>query len=173
MNIQWKSTKVYTAFLSMGHAFWKQNIGDRVKLLGSNVLNCCLKITTADLCKIGLTMNYVAKNLAPPRVEPCPSLHYTHPPPPPLRVHLSQRTFQKGTSTDHEENKSTRKRGSFGFKAVKLFFFFVFHVVLKPVGMTRLKPFNSLLKEINTVKKKKSIHADQEIESIHSTDISI
>ena len=38
----------------MGQAFWKENIEDRVKLLGSNVLNCCLKITTADLHKIGL-----------------------------------------------------------------------------------------------------------------------
>ena len=38
----------------MGHAFWKKNIEDRVKLLESNVLNCCPKITTADLHKIGL-----------------------------------------------------------------------------------------------------------------------
>ena len=29
MNV-WKSTKVYTAFLFMGHAFWKENIEDRV-----------------------------------------------------------------------------------------------------------------------------------------------
>ena len=29
----------------MGHAFWKENIEDRVKLLESNVLNFCLKIT--------------------------------------------------------------------------------------------------------------------------------
>ena len=27
---KWKSTKVYTAFLFMGHAFWKENIEDRV-----------------------------------------------------------------------------------------------------------------------------------------------
>ena len=40
----------------MGQAFWKEDIEDRVKLLGSNVLNCCLKITTADLHKIGLKM---------------------------------------------------------------------------------------------------------------------
>ena len=40
----------------MGQAFWKENIEDRVKLLGSNVLNCCLKITTANLHKIGLKM---------------------------------------------------------------------------------------------------------------------
>ena len=53
MNI-WKSTKVYTAFLFMGHAFWKGNIEDRVKLLKSNVLNCCPKVTTSDLHKIGL-----------------------------------------------------------------------------------------------------------------------
>ena len=49
MNILWESSKVYTAFLFMGHAFWKENIEDKVKLLGSNVLNCCLKITTANL----------------------------------------------------------------------------------------------------------------------------
>ena len=50
----WKSTKVYTAFLFMGHAFWKENIEDRVKLLESNILNWCLKITMVDLCKVGL-----------------------------------------------------------------------------------------------------------------------
>ena len=55
MNI-WKGTKAYAAFLFMGHAFWKENIEDRVKLLESNVLNCCLKITMADLRKIGLKM---------------------------------------------------------------------------------------------------------------------
>ena len=55
MNI-WKSTKVYTAFLFIGHAFWKGNIEDRVKLLESNVLNCCLKITKSNLHKIGLKM---------------------------------------------------------------------------------------------------------------------
>ena len=32
MNI-WKSTKVYTAFLFIGHAFWKENIEQRVKLI--------------------------------------------------------------------------------------------------------------------------------------------
>ena len=53
MNI-WKSTKVYTASLFMGHAFWKENIEDRVKLLELNVINCCLKMMTADLCKIWL-----------------------------------------------------------------------------------------------------------------------
>ena len=41
----------------MGHAFWKENIEDRVKLLESNVIECCLKITTANyLHKIGLKM---------------------------------------------------------------------------------------------------------------------
>ena len=55
MNI-WKSTKVYTAFLFLGHAFWKENIEDEVKLLELNVLSCCLKVTMADLHKIGLTM---------------------------------------------------------------------------------------------------------------------
>ena len=29
MNI-WKSTEVYTAFLFIGHAFWKENIENRV-----------------------------------------------------------------------------------------------------------------------------------------------
>ena len=53
MNI-WKSTKVYTAFLFLGHTFWKENIEDRVKLFEVNVLSCCLKMTMADLDKIGL-----------------------------------------------------------------------------------------------------------------------
>ena len=47
---------MYPAFLIIGHAFWKEKIEDRVKLLGINVLNCCLKITMADLRKIGLKM---------------------------------------------------------------------------------------------------------------------
>ena len=55
MNI-WTSTKVYTAFLFMGHTFWKENIEDRVKLLPSTFLNYCVKITMADLRKIGLKM---------------------------------------------------------------------------------------------------------------------
>ena len=38
------------------HAFWKENMDDRVKLLESNILNYCLKITAADLHKIGLKM---------------------------------------------------------------------------------------------------------------------
>ena len=41
----------------MGHGFRKESIEDRVELLlESDVLNCCLKITMADLCKIGLKM---------------------------------------------------------------------------------------------------------------------
>ena len=40
----------------MRHAFWKENIQDQVKLLESIVLNCCVKVTTADLRKIGLKM---------------------------------------------------------------------------------------------------------------------
>ena len=40
----------------MDHAFWKENIKDRVKLLESIVANCCVKVTTADFCKIGLKM---------------------------------------------------------------------------------------------------------------------
>ena len=55
MNI-WKSNKVYTAFIFMGHAFRTENVEDRVKLLESNVLNCCVKITTENLRKIGLKM---------------------------------------------------------------------------------------------------------------------
>ena len=55
MNI-WKSTKVYRAFRFLRHAFWKEKIEDRVKLLELNVLKCCLKMTKADLRKIGLKM---------------------------------------------------------------------------------------------------------------------
>ena len=55
MNI-WKSTIVYTAFVFMGHSFWKENIEERVKLLESKVFNCCLKITMANLWKIGVKM---------------------------------------------------------------------------------------------------------------------
>ena len=50
------STKVYTAFLFMGHAFWKENIQEQVKLLESIVLNCCVTATTADLRRIGFKM---------------------------------------------------------------------------------------------------------------------
>ena len=46
MNVIQKSTKVYTAFL--------ENIEDRLKLFEVNVLNCCLKMTMANLRKIGL-----------------------------------------------------------------------------------------------------------------------
>ena len=40
----------------MCHAFWKESIEDTVKLLESIVLNCCVKVTMADLRKIGLKM---------------------------------------------------------------------------------------------------------------------
>ena len=30
--IIWKITQAYTAFLFLGHAFWKENIEDRVKI---------------------------------------------------------------------------------------------------------------------------------------------
>ena len=40
----------------MDHTFLKENFEDRVKLLGSNVLNCFLKITMDDSHKIGLEM---------------------------------------------------------------------------------------------------------------------
>ena len=53
MNI-WTSSKVYTAFLFMGHTFWQENIEDGVKLLESTILNCCVKVTAVDLCKMGL-----------------------------------------------------------------------------------------------------------------------
>ena len=36
----------------MGHAFWKENMEERVKLLESIILNCCVKVTTADLRKV-------------------------------------------------------------------------------------------------------------------------
>ena len=51
---KWINTygKVYTAFLFMGHAFWKENIEDSVKLLESNILNSCLKITMAYLMSV-------------------------------------------------------------------------------------------------------------------------
>ena len=40
----------------MGHAFWKESIENRVKVLESNILNCSLKSTMADLRKKGLKM---------------------------------------------------------------------------------------------------------------------
>ena len=56
MNKYAESTKVYTAFLFVGHAFWKENIEGRVKLLESNYLNSCVKVTTAYLRRKGLKM---------------------------------------------------------------------------------------------------------------------
>ena len=65
MNI-WKGTKVYKAFLFMGHAFWKENVEEGVKLLKSSVLNCCVKVTTADLRKVGLKIReWRFRELAP------------------------------------------------------------------------------------------------------------
>ena len=59
MNI-WKSTiKAYRAFRFLRHAFWKEKIEDRVKLLELNGLKCCLKMTKADLRKIGLKMKEI------------------------------------------------------------------------------------------------------------------
>ena len=40
----------------MDHAFEEETIEYRVKLLESNVWNCCLKIIMANLQKIGLKM---------------------------------------------------------------------------------------------------------------------
>ena len=56
---EWMYGKVlkYTQLsIFMGHALWKENIQGRVKLLKWNILNCCLKRTTANLHKIGLKM---------------------------------------------------------------------------------------------------------------------
>ena len=47
-------TQIFTAFLFMGHAFWKENVEDMVNLLESIVLNCCVKVTMVNLCKMGL-----------------------------------------------------------------------------------------------------------------------
>ena len=38
--------------LYMGHAVSKENILDRIKLSEANILNCYLKIITANLCKV-------------------------------------------------------------------------------------------------------------------------
>ena len=50
MNV-WKSIKVYQLFFLWATHFGKlrEHNKDRVKLLQSNVLNSCLKITKADL----------------------------------------------------------------------------------------------------------------------------
>ena len=56
------------------HSFWKENIADRVKVWGSNVLKCCLKITKVDLRKKGFKMRW-AMSLTPlspsPKEEHC------------------------------------------------------------------------------------------------------
>lgn len=49
-------TMMYTQLSFVGRAFWKENNEDRVKLLESSVLNCCIEMTKADLHKIGLEM---------------------------------------------------------------------------------------------------------------------
>ena len=51
----------------MSHAFWKENIEDRVKFLESIALNiyCCVKVTKADLHKIHVGVSEVSENLAP------------------------------------------------------------------------------------------------------------
>ena len=54
MNI-WKCTKVCTAFLFMGHTLWKESVEDRVKLLESNILNCCVMVMV-ELRKIACIM---------------------------------------------------------------------------------------------------------------------
>ena len=73
MNI-WKSTKAYTAFVFMGHTFWKENTEDTVKLLEWKVFNFCLKITMADLCKIGVKMReWHFSMLLKSKGRPCPA----------------------------------------------------------------------------------------------------
>ena len=56
-----RNSCIWTCTIHSFLFFWATHFGnrafeDRVKLLESNVLNCCLRITTADLCKIGLQM---------------------------------------------------------------------------------------------------------------------
>ena len=51
----WRVLK-HISFSFSGHAFGKENIEDRVKLLEVNVLNCCLKMIRADLRRVGLKM---------------------------------------------------------------------------------------------------------------------
>ena len=45
----------------MGHAFWKENIEDRVKLLQSIVLNCCVKVKVGRFVQ---NRNNISENLA-------------------------------------------------------------------------------------------------------------
>ena len=81
MNI-WKSNKVYTAFIFMGHVFWTENVEDRVKLLELNVLTCCLQITTADLHNLGLKMRKWRFRGPSSKISGhCPSFHYPLRPP--------------------------------------------------------------------------------------------
>ena len=65
----------------MGHAFWTEDVEERVKLLELNALNCCLKITMADLSKIVLKWgNDVSEDLAPkfPGIDPHSTTPSTH-----------------------------------------------------------------------------------------------
>ena len=55
MNI-WKSTKVYTAFLFYGPRILEGEHWRKSKIIGINRLNCCVKVTTADLHKISQKM---------------------------------------------------------------------------------------------------------------------
>ena len=79
----------------MGHTFWKENIEEnieeRVKLLESILFNLCVKVTMADLHKIGLKMReWRLESLLAPLffskggVTSCTPL----PPCPPRKVHL-------------------------------------------------------------------------------------
>ena len=78
----------------MGHTFWKENAEDLVKLSESNILNCCLKSTMADLRKIGLKMgDDVSENLAPKfpsegGAMSLTTLHLPLPPSPHESVHI-------------------------------------------------------------------------------------
>ena len=49
---------MHTQLSFMGRTFWKENNKRQSKiiLLESNVLNCCIEMTKADLLKIGLEM---------------------------------------------------------------------------------------------------------------------
>ena len=54
MNV-WKCTKVYTAFLFMGHTLWKESVEVQSKIIGIKLLNCCVKVMV-ELRKIGCKM---------------------------------------------------------------------------------------------------------------------
>ena len=54
MNL-WKCTKVYTAFLFMGHTLWKESVEVQSKIIGIKLLHCCVKVMV-ELRKIGCKM---------------------------------------------------------------------------------------------------------------------